>query len=408
MRHELTDRYLRSLSPPDEGRIEVSDTKRKGLRFRLYAPVSAKSDPRAVWMYEKRVKGGVKRKHTLGIWPAVGLREAREIALEIEAEAAKGIDRVEIAQDEKLNEEAAKASMSTVQDVLEVYGDLHLSQIRTGEERKRQLLTALAPFLSTPINALSKKDLQAAIDEKMQAGRIIYSNRIRAALKHFTNWAFQRSYLETDIGASLPKRTKERARERVLSISEVQTIWRASFEMKGVWGSILRLLLLTGQRRGEILNLRWDEVDFAKRQIVKSGEVTKNGKPHITHLSEPALNELAGLNDKQSGLVFTTTGHSPISGISRMKKRLDNHLGNAVDPWRLHDIRTALATALAEAGEPENVVDRILNHSASGSAPSAVARVYNKAEQLPQRAKALDKWAEIVTSEQAKVVRING
>ena len=87
MKHELTDRYLRSLNPPDEGRIEVSDTKRKGLRFRLYAPVNANADPRAVWMYEKRVRSGMKRKHTLGNWPAVGLREAREIALEIEAEA---------------------------------------------------------------------------------------------------------------------------------------------------------------------------------------------------------------------------------------------------------------------------------------------------------------------------------
>ena len=63
---------------------------------------------------------------------------------------------------------------------------------------------------------------------------------------------------------------------------------------------------------------------------------------------------------------------------------------------------------MAEAGVTESVADRILNHSASGSAPSAVARVYNKAEMLPQRAAALDRWAEMVTGEAGKVVQIHG
>ena len=95
-----------------------------------------------------------------------------------------------------------------------------------------------------------------------------------------------------------------------------------------------------------------------------------------------------------------------MSGISNAKKRLDRLLGEDFESWRLHDIRTAMATALAEAGEPETIVDRILNHVASGSAPSAVARVYNQAEQLPQRANALDRWADMVTGKTGEVVRI--
>ncbi len=96
MQHDLTDRYLKALKAPTSGRIEVSDTKRAGLRFRLSASGNA------VWMYEKRVKGGPKRKHTLGAWPEpVSLSQARAMALEIEAEAAKGIDRVEISDLDK-------------------------------------------------------------------------------------------------------------------------------------------------------------------------------------------------------------------------------------------------------------------------------------------------------------------
>ena len=134
MRVELNDRYLRSLEPPNAGRIEVSDTKRRGLRLRLYARRDAASPPRVVWMYEKRVKGGSKRKHTLGTWPAVSLSEARSLALEIEAEASQGIDRVALQQ-----EEAKKPARVTVEQALVSYEKLHLSQLRTQAERKRQL-----------------------------------------------------------------------------------------------------------------------------------------------------------------------------------------------------------------------------------------------------------------------------
>lgn len=391
MSENLTDRFLRNLKPPEAGRLEISDSKRKGLRLR----VSAKGN--YVWMYEKRVKGGPKRKHTLGNWPALSLADAREIALEIEAEARRGIDRVAIQNEKRLADENATASLSTVQQVIDVYVELHLSQLKTGDERRRQLETALARKLHLPINELSHKDLQAAVDEKLLAGRQVYANRIRAALVAFANWAWVRGYLNEHVGLRVAKPTKERARERVLSIDEVRAIYDACGELGAPWTALLRLLILTGQRRGEILSLRWEEVHLDAARIVKPGSTTKNNKPHITHLSQPALDILSALPMHKRGYVFTTTVTTPVSGISRVKGRLDAMLGEDFEPWRLHDLRTAMATALAEAGEPEAIVDRILNHSASSSAPSAVARVYNQAEQLPQRAKALDKWAEMVT-----------
>jgi integrase len=399
MRADLNDRYLRSLKPPNAGRIEVSDTKRKGLRFRL------SSKGKAVWMYEKRVKGGPKRKHTLGTWPAVSLADARATALELEAEANKGFDRIEAANLKRLSDVAARAGLSTVQMVIDIYDELHLSNLRTGAERKRQLEQSLSKHLQKSVSELTRKDLQEAVDLKAKAGRKIFANRIRAALVAFAKWAWERGYLDENIGSGVAKASKESARERVLSLSEVRQIWTASHDMGDLWGPMLRLLLLTGQRRGEIVKLRWSEIDFEKRQIVKPGSQTKNGKPHATHLSPPALDAIASIQENGDNLVFSTTGRTPVSGISKMKKRLDEILGEDFEPWRLHDIRTAMATTLAEAGEPENIVDRILNHSASGSAPSAVARVYNQAEQLPQRAKALDKWAEMVTGEATKIVR---
>lgn len=397
MKQELTERGLAKLikEKPTSGRMEVSDTKRPGLRFRLSA------SGQGVWMYEKRVKGGPKRKHTLGKHSKeFGLAEARAQALMLEVEAAQGIDRVAINEAKKLEEETVKLRALSVRQVLELYDDLHLANLRTGPERRKQIEQALKGKLELPIASLRRTDLQLAIDQKASASHKTAANRVRAALKAFTKWAAGRDHIPSDIGLELPKPFKETSRKRAPSIEEIHAIWEATFELGELWGPPLRLLILTAQRRQEIFGLKWPEVDFEAATITKSGEDTKNAQEHVTHLSPPALSELRALReaagDDPSSYIFTTTGKTPISGFSQVKARLDRLLGEDFEPWRLHDLRTSFATAMVEAGIPENVADRVLNHSAVGSAPSAVARVYNRADMLEQRARALDLWADLV------------
>lgn len=397
MKRELTDRFLKSLDWPEVGRMEVSDTKRVGLRLRLY------SSRRAVWMYEKRVKGGAKRKHTFGAWPEpVSLSEARARALEIEAEAARGFDRVLAAKERELDDERAKSRNRTVQEVLDAYAELHLSRLRRGHERKQQIQTALSQHLSQPMMSLTRSMLQEAIDAKAVEGRLVYANRIRSALKAFTAWAWNRDYLDEDVGERLTKAARETIRERKLSLVEVRAIWAASFQMGETWGPLIRLLILTAQRRASITGLRRGEVDLEQRTISKAAADEKNARPHITHLSEPALHELKAVlarteSKARSALLFSTTGKTPVSGWSKAKARLDRLLGDEVGPWRIHDLRTAFASHMAVRGVPEGVVDRVLNHAASASAASVVARTYQLSDLLPQRAEALERWAEIVT-----------
>jgi len=183
MKQELSEGVLKSLlkNKPDTGRIEVSDTKRPGLRFRL------SSSGQAVWMYEKRVKGGPKRKHTLGKHSKeFGLAEARAQALLLEVEAAQGVDRVAISRAKKLEEEATKARALSVRQVLNLYDQLHLSNLRTGEERRKQIEQSLLEKLDLPIAKLRRADLQLAIDQKASADHKTAANRVRAALKAFT------------------------------------------------------------------------------------------------------------------------------------------------------------------------------------------------------------------------------
>nr|WP_171116871.1 tyrosine-type recombinase/integrase [Ruegeria sp. HKCCA5463] len=389
-------------------------------------------------MYEKRVKGGAKRKHTFGTYctwsatgkredGAIGLGEARALALEIEAEAARGFDRVLEAQQARRDQERAAATAQTLQDVLDVYDELHLSTLKRQGERKRQLEDALRKHLAQPIGDLNRASLQKPIDDKAKEGKMFMANRIRAALKHFTRWAWRREYLSEDVGDRLERATEEQIRDRVLSLDEIRAIWKLTYELGDLWGPPVRLLLLTVQRRTSINNLRKSELELAKSRFRKAISQEKNDRGHITHLSASAMAEIekvlarqeqakaeakkskkSGKTPAASDFLFTTTGRTPISGWSKMKTRLDKLLGDEFEPWRLHDFRTAFATHMAERGIPESVVDRVLNHAATASKASAVARVYNQAELLAERAVALDKWAELVTQESADVIELEG
>ena len=287
MTTELTDRFLRNLTAPEAGRLEISDAKRKGLRFRLSA------SGQGVWMYEKRVKGGPKRKHTLGKWPSVSLAEARSAALEIEAESAKGIDRVAETRARKEREEAARAGLVTVSEAIDAYERLHLTaNLRTAQERRRQLLTCLHAHMGRPIGELKRADVQSMVDAKAKDGKPFAANRIRAALSAFFKWAWKRGYLDTDIGSGIARPFAERARERVLSVDEVRLIYDLSNELGPLWCPLVRLLILTGQRRGDIGNLRWSEIDWDLKRISLAGSRTKNNRPHITPLSGAALEQI--------------------------------------------------------------------------------------------------------------------
>jgi len=399
----LTDRFVESIAPPESGRIEVSDTHRLGLRLRVSA------NGKKVWVFEKRIKGGPKRKHTLGPYPTISLSDARSRAAELELEALRGIDRVEAEREERAAAAHRKLHARTVEEVLNAYSRLHLQNLRTADERERMLRRALTPFLDTPISQLSRRDLQGVVDAKADQGALVYANRHKAALSHFARFAWTRGYTETHIGDGLTGAIKEKPRDRVLTIEEMRAIWAATHDENGVFGPLVRLLMLTAQRRRDVAHLKWSEVNFDRQRIELAGVRTKNENAHITHLSMPSLAELKPLRDgaqSPDGYVFSTNGRTPPSGFSRLKNRLDARLGPNFEPWRFHDFRTAFATAMAEAGEPEGLVDRVLNHVASASAPSAVARVYNKSSQLPQRARLLDRWAEMVTGQTGTVVSL--
>jgi integrase len=415
MKTNLTDTFIKGIKPPKDRYDTYFDAKHPGLCLRVSFTGSM------VWVVQKKVKGGPRIHVTLGSYPAVSLKAARDQAYAIQAEAEAGIDRVAKAKEAAAAKEAAKLAARSVKDILDLYIASHLEQnLKPGkarEDRIAQLRRHLGPLMTTRINNVTRAQLQMIVDAKAAEGKPVMANRIRAAFTAFFGWAEKRGHVDQDPSQRLQKAAKEKPRTRTPSIEEVREIWAATFEQGPLWGAYFRLCILTGQRsRSDVMAMRWEWIDWEKTRYCIPDP--KNGQPHVVHLSPAALKEILALRPggttPMTGLVLSTNGKTPMSGFAKPKHRLDatvnakrEKLGKPAMPeWRMHDLRRAQATALAEAGVDEGVVDRIQNHVAVGSRASAVAGVYNRAQKLVERAKALDLWAEMVTGERAVVVSL--
>ena len=149
---------------------------------------------------------------------------------------------------------------------------------------------------------------------------------------------------------------------------------------------------MTGQRREEIAQLTWDELDLTSQTWTLSASRTKNGKPHIVHLSKESLAVLMHM-PKLGRFVFSLSGIKPFQSFSAAKRDLDRL--SAVSDWRLHDLRRTCVSGMARLGVAPHVADKVLNHQ-TGTI-SGVAAVYQRHEFLGERKDALERWGTHVT-----------
>ena len=170
----------------------------------------------------------------------------------------------------------------------------------------------------------------------------------------------------------------------MLTREELVKLWHSLGQDR--YSDIVRLLLLTGQRRGEIGKLAWSEIDFARGMIVLPAERVKNSREHELPLSRQGLAILERQPRRNSSdLVF-----GGFNNWDDAKQRLDQRLGIA--PWRLHDLRRSCATHLGELGVLPHVVEQALNH-VSG-AKGGIAGVYNRSKMTDAVREALQRWAD--------------
>ncbi len=259
----------------------------------------------------------------------------------------------------------------------------------------RYLRTDWKPLHRYGVDAIKRRDVVNVLDTLAKEIGKVSADRARAALSGFFAWAIDRGYVDASPVLNIKNRANGGGRERVLSETEIAAVWRASRDM-GDYGTIVRLLILTAQRRSEIADLVWDEIDFARDQITLPGNRTKNSRPHVVPLSTRALADLAGVPQRSGRDFVFGEGSRGFQGWSKSKLILDTKLRADMPPCTVHDIRRSVVTHLNENGlAAPHVIEAIVNHVSGHKA--SVAGIYNKAAYAAEKREALQAWGARVS-----------
>lgn len=341
--------------------------------------------------------GGRTRKHTLGRYPAIDLANAREIARRTLVEVASGRDP---AADKAEARRVACDLVPPFRDQIESSAALFIERYakantkeQTWRESERLLATHVLPLWRTRrVQDIARRDVVELMDAIVDRGAPVSANRTLAVVRRMFGWLVERGVIVTNPCTEVRAPTAEKSRDRVLSDAELRAILQACDGLKEPFGALIKLLALTAQRRDEVGQMTWREVDLDARIWTIPKERAKNGIAHDVPLSDPAVKVLAGIRRiaGSGGLMFTTTGETPVSGFSKIKKRLDAAVPDA-PPWVLHDLRRTAASGMARLGINLPVIEKVLNHT-SGSF-GGVTGIYQRHQFAVEKRAALEIWA---------------
>jgi integrase len=407
---KLTDEAVKAALPPAVGNRVLRDSEARGLGLRVTS-AGAK-----VWVFEYET-GGKGRRYTIGGTDIFTLAKARKAALDLRARVRLGADP----QAERSDKRAAVRAQAVVvaPDTFASVAALFLDDLRK-RGRAAAYLRDTRGFLDNHVlprigdRALSdvaRKDVIILLDDVAENGTVkiidgkkqhlvgggVTANRCLAALRACLNFAIDRDLLTVNPCHRVKAPAQERPRDRVLTDGEIRELWAVFESLGGPFGAFFKIALATGQRKSEVSDMTWDELDLEKPTWALAGSRTKNGRPHVIPLPVTVVDILQTL-PRKGAWVLTTTGLGPINGFSKAKASVDTRVLAArreSDPeaepmldWTIHDLRRSAATGMAQLGVPASVVSRVLNHSATG----VTARHYNHYEYLAEKRHALDTW----------------
>jgi integrase len=344
MKIRLTDLGLKKLQPPVSGQVTHWDTTTPGFGVRCSA--RAKS---YVVMYGRK-----RQLKTLGRYPELPLSEARNRAKMF------------------LASHALQPEPSTEYDyrtVVEAYLDDCESRVRLNTMKGYRLYLNGITF-SGPIGKITQRQVMDAI--KGNTSSPSSQNYAFTTFKVFFNWAASRQFLSHNPLAALKRPHKTPPRERVLGDRELKKVLRYCEEIDDRFTQIVELLIYTGQRKGEIANLEWQDVD--DRMLIFPASKTKNKREHVVPLGVHAYELLNRIDGGATTIFGTVNDDKPFNGFGKSMKRLLTE--TSLPHFTLHDLRRTFATNHARIGTPIHVTERLLNH-VSGSI-SGVAAVYNR------------------------------
>ncbi|QDM32186.1 site-specific integrase [Tardiphaga sp. vice352] len=424
--------------------VQPSGAKSWALRFR--------SPNRTMRDKTKKVERAAK-KLTLGTVamglsraaPQIGhpltLSQARMLATAALETVRQGVDPTAVRREEKakiVEEQKAATEDVTVDARMMEFLKRYKGKQKQGLRESTRLLTAtyfglkpdaeapsgwkttgrgvLGSWTGKPLASITKRDAITLLDGLVDAGHGVTANRTLTVLKTFFTWCIKNDHLDTSPVAVLDAFAAESERERVLTKAELVAAWKAAEAEAYPFGRLVQLAILTGSRRDELRKAPRSEfeLDGASLTLPSGGSWrgplwtlpaarAKNGNRHLVPLSSRAVDVLRALPSIEGkGLLFTLTGTTPISGMSKVKKRLDAAMlaelrktdpDAVLLPWTLHDLRRTFYTGLQQLGFPIEVADACVNHK--GNIRGA-AKHYAWYEYLAEKTVAFDAWARHV------------
>lgn len=428
-RERLTDKRLDKLIAPPGSRLELTDTIVRELRVRI-SDKGTKS-----WSVIYRVAGagddgqrGKMSRMTLGNYPLITLEAARDKARDALALADRGTDPAM-----KHADDMAQRKTRTFAAIFDRFVALHVKQNtkegRFARDRAIELEEASAnPQASRPkgpnsrlgrvaaeriiadnalpmwrerlIETITRAEVHDLLDDVVTGKGEALARELRKHLTKMFNWAADRGHVVASPLAGMRRpELGYVARERVLSMDEMRRVWDAAGEVGYPFGNLVRLLILTGQRRSEVAELERHWIDHEQCVVEIPASRYKTKRAHVYPLSAPAWSLVQGLPKWNGGpcLFTTTSGKVPVSGFSTAKRIIEDAVAAAgkklglpyMAPWTYHDLRRSVATHMARLGVQQEHIERVLGHVVQG-----VAGTYNRYSYLDEKRAALELWGK--------------
>jgi integrase len=384
MKIKLTERSVTRLKPPARGRLDVWDATLPAFGIQLRATGQRS------WLIAVRRPGkATTSRIKIGNPTTMSLADARVCARDLMNDPSS----LELkATNPDVGRLAANSPIDTV---------IASFILRDQKPRNRSWKCAeqilrydLKPWYRLPLDSITKADVLEVLDRVLDRGRPRAANLLLAHVKRMFNWTVERGLLDASPAAGVKPPSPKSERDRVLTDAELRAVWHGAIQLGWPFGPLVRLLVLTGQREGEVAGMRWADLDAGQALWALASGQTKAARAHLVPLSEPAIQIIREL-PRVGELVFPARGNAarPVSGFSKAKLRLDRFCG--VQDWVFHDLRRTAATALAQLEVPPHVVEKIINHRGAGVA-GPMGKIYQRYDYLKERRAALELWAQHV------------
>jgi integrase len=263
------------------------------------------------------------------------------------------------------------------------------------------------------VKELTRRDVRQLV-ERVADRAPVMANNVLALVSKMLNFGVDRDWLDANPAGRMRKPTPTPERDRVLTHEEIRRLWAClgnlpTKEQKPAPGrkrasstkdnpicpvsrwlaAAMKMRLLTAQRGGEVLRMRWADVDLESRWWTIPAEHSKNGQPHRVPLTADAVQLICSLQPEEERGLFVFSRDGSAAAADRARKagtELSKVLGF---DFRGHDLRRTAATQMAEAGISRSTISHVLNHVDAG--PRAT-RVYDRYGYDAEKRMALEAW----------------